>query len=207
MILSGYTQETSAFVKHLQLSRKEKKKKKPDCSSHLLLAEALKFGIWLGFRFMNWRRHSGKFSAWNRTSMEQAGVFIWMSAAHVCYCWRGPQGPASPSCPRYPPWMFPTLSMAQNPWGHQPLPQQHHSRAGFCLATTPAWPRALLSWAYPWADAPAWPWPLPVLRGLSPLPPGLPCSWLGQWDALLPHGDPPHPSPRGLPAPAASPQY
>lgn len=28
MILSGYTQETSAFVKHLQLSRKEKKKKK-----------------------------------------------------------------------------------------------------------------------------------------------------------------------------------
>lgn len=25
--------------------RKEKKKKKPDCSSHLLLAEALKFGI------------------------------------------------------------------------------------------------------------------------------------------------------------------
>lgn len=28
MILSGYTQETSAFVKHLQLSMKEKKKKK-----------------------------------------------------------------------------------------------------------------------------------------------------------------------------------
>lgn len=66
---------------------------------------------------------------------------------------------------------------------------------------SPAWPWALLSQAYPWADTPAWPCPVPVPRGLSPLPPGRSCSWLGWWDALLPHGDPPHPRPWGPPVP------
>ena len=113
----------------------------------------------------------------------------------------------------------PTLPMAQDPvstpWGHQPLPQQHHSRTGLQLLTTLLCPALGL----------AEPGPQPVLASSHPRPrpqggaqcrglccpwcPQLSCSWLGPWDrpglpgpALLPHEDP-YGGPQGALAPSS----